>query len=107
MLVCPRCHRGPIYRSWTARNERCPVCDANFEPGEGDFLGSMFMAYTGVVLVVGTSILLLGLLTDISLTALLVYGVAASALFLYLTYRNWRGLWIGIIYMLTGFERNP
>ncbi len=107
LLICPRCHEGKLYASWTVRNDQCPVCGANFEPGEGDFLGSMFMAYTGTVVVVGTAILLLGLLTDISLTDLLTYGIVASAVFLVLTYRNMRGVWIGIVYMMTGFRRDP
>jgi uncharacterized protein (DUF983 family) len=48
--LCPRCHagkifRGPLWRTYLAMNERCPVCDLKYEREQGYFLGAMYFSY--------------------------------------------------------------
>ena len=43
---CPRCRRGPIFRSPWVMNEDCPVCGLDFDRGEpGYFTGAMYVSY--------------------------------------------------------------
>lgn len=39
---CPRCHEGPLFRSWFHLRERCPRCGLIFAPEPGDF-GAMLV----------------------------------------------------------------
>ena len=48
--LCPRCYtgkifRGPLWRTYLAMNERCPVCDLKYEREQGYFLGAMYFSY--------------------------------------------------------------
>src|SRR5438309_11847214 len=48
--ACPRCRKGPIFRSsmlrgFVAMHERCPVCGLKFEREPGYFLGAMYVSY--------------------------------------------------------------
>jgi uncharacterized protein (DUF983 family) len=48
--VCPRCRRGPIYRTSLWRGflnmyERCPNCGMKFEREQGYFVGAMYISY--------------------------------------------------------------
>ena len=42
---CPRCGRGPIFRSLLRMNDDCPLCDLHFEREPGYFLGAMYFSY--------------------------------------------------------------
>ena len=39
---CPRCFTGQVFRGLIDMNERCPVCDLEFEREPGYFTGAMF-----------------------------------------------------------------
>ena len=47
--LCPRCRMAPIFRGsmlWlTPMNQRCAVCDLQFEREPGYFLGAMYISY--------------------------------------------------------------
>ncbi len=48
--LCPRCRRGPIYRTSLWRgfldmHERCPNCGLKFEREQGYFIGAMYISY--------------------------------------------------------------
>jgi uncharacterized protein (DUF983 family) len=48
--LCPRCRRGPIYRTSLWRGflnmyERCPHCGLKFEREQGYFVGAMYISY--------------------------------------------------------------
>jgi uncharacterized protein (DUF983 family) len=43
---CPRCRRGPVFRSHWVMNEDCPYCGLDFDRGEpGYFTGAMYVSY--------------------------------------------------------------
>ncbi|HEY4002957.1 MAG TPA: DUF983 domain-containing protein [Candidatus Xenobia bacterium] len=104
---CPRCGRGQIFRSPLIINERCSECGVRFQPYEGDWLGAMAICYviTAVATLVGY--LAVGRLLQVSDTVQIV-GWSLFALAFYLGfYRNMKGLWIGILYLMTGLKENP
>jgi uncharacterized protein (DUF983 family) len=104
-LTCPACRNGPIFRNMTDRHETCPNCGISFEPNEGDFLGAMTVAYAVTAVLVVFGILTLELLTDLTAYQhLIIWGIFSVA-FLILCYRNLKGLWIGILYAMTGLRR--
>lgn len=104
-LICPSCRRGRIYRSLTEMNPECPHCGVTFEREEGDFLGAMLIAYSITAVVVAAGIYAVSLLTDLSTTAHLVLWIVFGTLFLLFTYRNMKGIWIGILYAMNGLHR--
>ena len=44
-LHCPRCRRGPVFRSLFRMYESCPVCGHRFEREPGFFVGAMYVSY--------------------------------------------------------------
>jgi uncharacterized protein (DUF983 family) len=49
---CPRCREGDIFKypltnvsKFAAMNDRCPKCDASFNPEPGFYFGAMFVSY--------------------------------------------------------------
>ncbi len=42
---CPRCLAGPVWRSFLAMHERCPVCGLVYEREPGYFTGAMVVSY--------------------------------------------------------------
>jgi uncharacterized protein (DUF983 family) len=42
---CPRCLRGKVFSGIATMNERCPVCDLQFEREPGYFMGAMYISY--------------------------------------------------------------
>jgi uncharacterized protein (DUF983 family) len=46
LRYCPRCRRGPVFRTTWVMNEDCPVCGLDFDRGEpGYFTGAMYVSY--------------------------------------------------------------
>lgn len=103
-LRCPNCCRGRIYSSFSRLNPACPVCGVRFEREEGDFLGAMLIAYSVTSLLVVVGVLLTAALTDLSLTGHLTLWALCAVLFLTLTYRNMKGIWIGILHRMVGLR---
>lgn len=105
LLRCPNCHLGRMGQGALGLRHECPNCGAVFEPEEGDFVGAMIMAYgvTGLIVIVG--VYLVAVLTDLSARAQLALWSVVGSLFLVLTYRNMKGAWVGILYVMTGLRR--
>src|SRR5262245_26392168 len=53
-MQCPRCHRGPIYKSAFEMHHSCPECGAIFERERGYFIGSLYVSYTLAMVILGT-----------------------------------------------------
>jgi uncharacterized protein (DUF983 family) len=104
-LRCPSCRQGRIYRNWRDMNEECPVCGVVFQPDEGDFVGAMVIAYsiTAVLICIGAA--LLAIFTDLDVATQIIVWAIFSCLFLPLTYRNMKGIWIGIVHAITPLTR--
>jgi uncharacterized protein (DUF983 family) len=61
--VCPRRRegamvRGPLWRTYLAMHEKCPVCGLKYEREPGYFLGAMYFSYL-LSLLPGLAIVLL------------------------------------------------
>lgn len=101
-LRCPACRRGGIFRSWFETWPRCRGCGVAFQPHEGDFLGTMAVTY-GIT--VGLALALLAWTwarTDWTLGQHLGAYSAFCVVWYLGFYRNMKGLWIGLLYLMTG-----
>lgn len=104
-LVCPNCRKGAIYRAMEM-NARCPSCDIAFQPNPGDFTGAMTVAYSVTSVLVAIGVFILESMTNLPLmTHVIIWGIFSVA-FLILCYRNLKGIWIGILYAMTGLREN-
>lgn len=105
LLTCPACRRGRIYRSFTQMNHRCPSCQVIFEREEGDFLGAMVVAYSLVAVLICIGVGITAFLTDLSFTTQALIWSVFTVVFLAVGYRNMKGLWLGILHVMTGLVR--
>lgn len=101
-LRCPRCGQGRIYRTRWEMHPHCPHCSLGFERGEGDFLGAITIAYAVTSVLIAIGVFLLAALTELSAGVQVAIWSVFGALFLLLFYRNMKGIWIGILYLMTG-----
>ena len=95
---CPRCHKGPIFRSIVraplTMNRICSVCGLTFEREPGYFLGAMYFSYTfGVILVVPVA-LVLAVVFNLSLVAVLLIALVQTLLTMVMAFRYSRILWL-------------
>lgn len=78
-------------------NERCEVCGQSFDPEPGFYFGAMFVSYgVNTALFVGVWVLLTLLVDDYSLSTLLLLLGLTVIVFLPLTFRLSRSIWIAI-----------
>jgi uncharacterized protein (DUF983 family) len=59
---CPRCHEGPIFLRGLNVHPRCPNCDLVYEPEPGYFVGSMYISYGMMIILLGAAMFLLHLI---------------------------------------------
>ena len=54
-LRCPRCHKGPLFKtptystSFTDMYDACVVCEQTFEPEPGFYYGAMYISFAFAV----------------------------------------------------------
>ncbi|MFO7171608.1 MAG: DUF983 domain-containing protein [Bacillota bacterium] len=102
LLRCPRCGGGRIFRTRWEMHPRCPACGLGFERAEGDFLGAIVVAYGVTSVLIAAGAYALAALTDLPGDLQVAIWAAVGTLFLFLFYRNMKGIWIGILYLMTG-----
>lgn len=56
-MRCPRCLKGPIYKSGMVMHEPCPECGLVFEREQGYFMGSLYISYALASLILGLGLL--------------------------------------------------
>ncbi len=100
LLICPACERGGMYARPFTMNRNCPRCGFRFERSPGEATGGMAIT----LVVVGAMSMAIGIplvvLTPISpwlvIGFLTIFIIVVGSLF----YRNARGLWVSIMYLL-------
>ncbi len=105
-LTCPSCRQGRIYRSWTRINPSCPRCGVVFEREEGDFVGAMLLSYSFTAVLICIGIYAVEVWTDLAPMAHAALWTALGTAFLVGTYRNMKGMWIGILHTMVGLKRS-
>lgn len=102
---CPKCRKGDMFEKgnffhplrFHKMHRSCQRCGQSFEPEPGFYFGAMFVSYgvnTAFFIIVW--VLLSQLVEDYSLTTLLVLLGLTVIVFLPLTYRLSRSIWIAI-----------
>ena len=101
---CAECHQGDMFPTHSfsfnhpfEMHERCPKCDANFEPEPGFYYGAMFVSYIlSSFLFLGMAMLLhwvIGLSLEASFGILIAFG-----LFIFVWwFRFARAFWLNLM----------
>jgi uncharacterized protein (DUF983 family) len=99
MLRCPKCQQPGLAKGLDIE-EHCPHCGHTMQPDEGDFTGAIVMAYCFLSVILGVLVTLAAIYLDWSLTVHLLVWIPFSIAFLLGTYRNWKGVWVGLLYVV-------
>lgn len=103
-LKCPACKAGRVYRNLTEMHHACPACGVVFEREEGDFLGAIVVAYSITAVLVAVGVTAVEMLTDLDPMLHVLLWSLATTLFLFFTYRNMKGIWLGILHVMVGLR---
>jgi uncharacterized protein (DUF983 family) len=95
---CPRCGAGGLFDGLFDMHDPCPRCGLVFEREEGYWLGAMIIAFAVIEGVFGLSFVATMLLTwpDVPWTALLVVGLAVTAVLPFLISPWTRTIWMAV-----------
>jgi uncharacterized protein (DUF983 family) len=97
---CPRCLRGRIYRHPFSMYRRCPVCDYDYFPESGFYLGAMMVPFFfGALTTVPFAILLkvMGFeMTELVTVLAIFYAVIVGSLLYYA-----RAIWLHLEYRIS------
>lgn len=104
-LVCPNCQGGRIYNGWR-RNPTCPACGVRFERSEeGDFLITVVTVYSTTAVLISALIFIINLTApDMALSTQITLCLVVALSFSLLTYRNFKGLAVGLLYLTFGLK---
>lgn len=106
-LRCPACRTGRMSPRWwtvTRLHDRCPRCDIPFVPGRGESVGGVEAAVYATALVGSLGVMafvVAGAPRWVLAAWVLGFGVLAPLL----TYRNFRGAWVGAMWGAAGWTR--
>ncbi len=95
---CPRCGAGGLFPSLLTIHDPCPRCGLVFEREEGYWLGAMIMAFVIIESVFAVAFVATMVLTwpDVPWNALLVVGIAVTAVLPILISPWTRTLWMAV-----------
>ncbi|MFT6148768.1 MAG: hypothetical protein ACJAUH_001454 [Saprospiraceae bacterium] len=103
-LKCPKCQEGEMFSTSTFSfkkpfdmYERCPVCNEDYFPEPGFYLGAMFISYIWTAFFclgfVGFAIFVLKMSINMSFLALILF----MALIFIWIFRVSRAMWINVV----------
>jgi len=103
-MRCPRCRQGKMFPAGTLfttkfmrMNDHCAVCGQPFTPEPGYYFGAMFVSYAlNAAFFIAVWFILDLIMTDVSLTAMILALLAVVFGLLPITFRLSRVLWIYI-----------
>ena len=92
---CPRCLKGPIFKSTWDIHERCSTCQLVFEREPGYFTGAMYLSY-GMSILVVFPIWLMLLFWEFTLITIVVTIIAILLILTPFLFRYSRIVWMHI-----------
>lgn len=98
-LRCPRCLRGPLFRSFLTMHERCPVCGLVYEREPGYFTGAMVVSYALAVPTFGLMVIAL-LVAGLDTGVALLVGAAVYLVLAPFIFRYSRAVWLHFDWLL-------
>ena len=101
---CPKCGEGAMFRSPFKIHKRCPNCRTLFQPYEGDSLGVYAVCYSVSVVPAMLAFVLAFKYTQLGYMGLLGVFSVTTGVILFGFYRNMKGLWVALLYLMTGLK---
>lgn len=102
--ICPKCGEGAMFSSPFKIHKRCPNCRTQFQPYEGDSLGVYAVCYFVSVVPAMLAFVLAFKYTDLGYMGLLAVFTVVTGVILFGFFRNMKGLWVALLYMMTGLK---
>ena len=100
LLRCPDCGQGKIAKSWRETHDECPQCGFDFRVEGGFYLGSIYLNYglvAVIMLAVGMPLVWFGYTSPFVATSL---GALLCILLAVWFWRYARSLWLGLGYTI-------
>lgn len=92
--LCPRCRKGPIFRSSLDVHDRCSSCGLLFSREHGYFLGAMYMEYGLAAAFLALVTFVVQIIWGVSLGVGLAIAIILFLPLIPLTMRLSRTVWI-------------
>ncbi len=92
-LRCPRCLKGPAFRTFWSLHKECPECGLTFEREPGYFTGAMYISY-GIGLVIAGPVSIYLFLKGVSEPVIFAAALAQLAIVSPLVFRYSRVAWM-------------
>jgi uncharacterized protein (DUF983 family) len=70
--LCPACHRGPVLHYVFGIHDRCSVCNYNFKPEPGFYLGAMMVSFLLAAMLIIPPLIVLKVL-NVEMIVLMVF----------------------------------
>jgi uncharacterized protein (DUF983 family) len=103
LLRCPKCRKPSIGKGLDIKTH-CDHCGHVMQAQEGDWVGAIMMAYCFLAVILGVLVTLAAIYLDLSFTVHLLIWIPFSIAFLLGTYRNWKGVWVGLLWSINQHE---
>lgn len=103
--ICPRCEKGAMFESFFGIRKRCPVCNVKLQPHSGDELGVIAVGYFLTLIPALLGLVAAYSYTDWTAQQLLLFFFFLCTAILIGLYRNMKGLWVSLVFLMTGFKR--
>lgn len=107
-LRCPRCGKGPLYRSFFRMHDTCDICGLKYERAPGYFLGSIYINYGITAMTMSFSYIFFHIVLGYENRAVLPPVIAFCLLFPVVFVRYARSYWLALdcYFDPEGFELN-
>jgi len=99
-LLCPRCGRTRLFRTFFGMHEACAVCGLRFERAQGYWVGAIYVNYAVTVTIAVGGYFLLWWLGNVSTGAQLFMWIPFVILFPLWFFRYSRSLWLAMEYLV-------
>jgi uncharacterized protein (DUF983 family) len=98
--VCPSCKTGKVTNGLFGIRKRCAVCDYNFFPEPGFYLGAMMVSFMVSAFILVPTIILLKF-SDVQPETMIIWPIAQFILVAPILIHYSRVLWLHVEYSIT------